>query len=134
MPIPCSQVIYTSNSLQYTAFIVLKHNSQFRSVSVSTYSSIVELVRHVWFFKTDNTIIQTKTNTITPSAHFFLLQWISGKVVVLIAPEWRSGLRHCISVPEVPTTVPGLNPGCITSGCDWESHRAAHNWPSVARV
>jgi hypothetical protein len=25
------------------------------------------------------------------------------------------------------TAVPGLNPGCITSGRDWESHRAA-NW------
>jgi hypothetical protein len=29
------------------------------------------------------------------------------------------------------TTVPGSNPGCITSGCDWESHKAAHNWPIV---
>jgi hypothetical protein len=29
------------------------------------------------------------------------------------------------------TTVPGSNPGCITSGHDWKSHRAAHNWPSV---
>ena len=32
------------------------------------------------------------------------------------------------------TVVPGLNPGCIPSGCDWESHKAAHNWPSVAGV
>ena len=32
------------------------------------------------------------------------------------------------------TTVLCLIPGCITSGCDWESHRAAHKWPSVARV
>jgi hypothetical protein len=32
------------------------------------------------------------------------------------------------------TAVPGSNLGCITSGRDWESHRAAHNWPSVARV
>ena len=24
-------------------------------------------------------------------------------------------------------TVPGSNPGCVTSGCDWESDRAAHN-------
>ena len=29
---------------------------------------------------------------------------------------------------------PGSQPGCITSGCDWESHRAVHNWPSVIRV
>ena len=28
------------------------------------------------------------------------------------------------------TAVLGLNPSCVTSGCDWESHRAAHNWPS----
>ena len=32
------------------------------------------------------------------------------------------------------TTVPGLNPSCITSGCDLKSHRAAHNWPSVVQV
>jgi hypothetical protein len=31
------------------------------------------------------------------------------------------------------TVVPGLNPGCITSGCARESHVAAHNWPSVVR-
>ena len=30
--------------------------------------------------------------------------------------------------------VPGSNPGCIISGRDWESHRAAHNCPSVVRV
>jgi hypothetical protein len=27
----------------------------------------------------------------------------------------------------VPATVPGSSPGCIASGCDWESHRVAHN-------
>jgi hypothetical protein len=32
------------------------------------------------------------------------------------------------------TADPGLIPGCITTGCDWESHRAAHNWPSGVRV
>jgi hypothetical protein len=32
------------------------------------------------------------------------------------------------------TTVLGSNPGCITSGRDWESYRAAHNWPSVVQV
>ena len=32
------------------------------------------------------------------------------------------------------TTVTGSNPGCITSGRDWEAHRAAYNWPSVVRV
>ena len=31
-------------------------------------------------------------------------------------------------------TVHFSNPGCITSGRDWESHRMAHNWPSVVRV
>ena len=29
---------------------------------------------------------------------------------------------------------PGSNPGCITPGYDWVSHRAAHNWPSVIQV
>ena len=47
--------------------------------------------------------------------------------------EWRSGLRHRISVQGV-TAVPGSNPGRITSGRDWESHRAAHNLPSFVRV
>ena len=32
------------------------------------------------------------------------------------------------------TTDPGLIPDCITTGCDWESHRVAHNWPSIVRV
>jgi hypothetical protein len=31
------------------------------------------------------------------------------------------------------TTVPGLNPGCITSGCDLESHWVVHNWHSVVQ-
>ena len=31
-------------------------------------------------------------------------------------------------------TVTGSNPGCITSGRDWESHRVVHNWPNVTRV
>ena len=36
--------------------------------------------------------------------------------------------------PRGVTTVPGSNPGCITSHRDWESHRAARDWPCVARV
>ena len=32
------------------------------------------------------------------------------------------------------TTDPGSIPGFITTGRDWESHRAAHNWPSKVRV
>ena len=32
------------------------------------------------------------------------------------------------------TTDPGSIPGCITTGCDWKSHRVAHHWPSVIRV
>ena len=47
-------------------------------------------------------------------------------------PEWRSGLRHCSA--RGVTTDPGSIPGCIITGCDQESHRAAHNWPSVVRV
>ena len=34
-------------------------------------------------------------------------------------PEWLSARGV--------TAVPGSNPGCITSVCDWESHRALHN-------
>jgi hypothetical protein len=29
------------------------------------------------------------------------------------------------------TTDPGSILGCITTGSDRESHRAAHNWPSI---
>ena len=31
------------------------------------------------------------------------------------------------------TTDPGSIPGCIITGHDWESHRAADNWPNVAQ-
>ena len=31
------------------------------------------------------------------------------------------------------TTDPGSIPGCITTGRDWEYHRAAHNWPSIGK-
>jgi hypothetical protein len=44
-----------------------------------------------------------------------------------------SGLRHCISVLDI-TTDPDLIPGCITTGYNWESHRAAHNRSTVVRV
>ena len=46
-------------------------------------------------------------------------------------PEWRSGLMHCIVGI---TTDLGSIPGCVTAGCDRETHEAAHNWPSVAQV
>ena len=29
------------------------------------------------------------------------------------------------------TTDPGSIPGCITTGCIWESHRVVHNWPNI---
>jgi hypothetical protein len=32
------------------------------------------------------------------------------------------------------TTDPGSIPGCVTTGHDQETHRAAHNWPSIVRV
>ena len=38
-------------------------------------------------------------------------------------PEWRSGLMHCIAIP-----------GSVTDGHDWETHEAAHNWPSIVQV
>ena len=45
--------------------------------------------------------------------------------------QWSKALY--LSARGIPT-VPGSNPGCITFGCDWESHRAAHIWPSAVRV
>ena len=51
----------------------------------------------------------------------------SGAAVV----QWSKALH--LSARGI-TTDPGLIPGCITTGFDWESHRAAHNWPSVVRV
>jgi hypothetical protein len=53
-----------------------------------------------------------------------------------LTPEWSKALRSKalhLSDKGV-TTDPGLFPGCITTGRDWESHRAAHNWPSVVEV
>jgi hypothetical protein len=32
------------------------------------------------------------------------------------------------------TTDPGSILGCITTDCDRETHRVAHNWPSIVRV
>ena len=32
------------------------------------------------------------------------------------------------------TIDPVSHPGCITTGRDLESHRAAYNWPSVVQV
>ena len=46
-------------------------------------------------------------------------------------PEWRSGLRHCISVLEASLQTMAR---FKATSRDWESHRAAHNWPSVDRV
>ncbi|XP_055788361.1 tyrosine-protein phosphatase non-receptor type 18 isoform X1 [Salvelinus fontinalis] len=53
------------------------------------------------------------------------------------APEWRRGLRHCISMPGASLHTlhtHGSIPGCITTGRYWESHGAAHNWPSIVSV
>jgi hypothetical protein len=43
-------------------------------------------------------------------------------------PQWSKALH--LSARGV-TTDPGSIPDCITTGCDWESQRAAHNWTSV---
>jgi hypothetical protein len=58
----------------------------------------------------------------------YIFHWMALKYG---SPEWRSGLRF--SARGV-TIGPGSNPGCITSGSDWESYRAAHIWPSVVRI
>jgi hypothetical protein len=43
-------------------------------------------------------------------------------------PEWRSGLRCCV------TTDHGLITGCIAAGRDRETREATHIWPSVVRL
>ena len=56
---------------------------------------------------------------------------------IRIPPEGSQvarGLRHCITVIEESLGEPGSIPGCITSGRDQESHRVAHNWPSIVQV
>ena len=47
-----------------------------------------------------------------------------GTVLGSRVTQWSKALH--LSARGV-TTVPGSNPGYITSGRDWESHRAAHN-------
>ena len=49
-------------------------------------------------------------------------------------PEWRSGLRHCITVQAVPLEILGLSPGSVAAGHDRETHGVAHNCPSVIRI
>ena len=62
----------------------------------------------------------------------------AGKCLVILGQaagsrvaQWSKALH--LSARGV-TTDPGLIPGCITTGCDWESHRVQHNWPSVIQV
>ena len=49
-------------------------------------------------------------------------------------PGWRSGLRHCIAGLEASLQTWVRSWVCITNCHDWESHKAAHNWPSFVRV
>ena len=32
------------------------------------------------------------------------------------------------------TTDPGSIPVCVAAGCNWDTHEAVHNWPSVVLV
>ena len=48
-------------------------------------------------------------------------------------PEWSSGLRHCIAVLAVPLEILVRVQAVSQQGRALETHRAAHNWPSVVR-
>ena len=78
------------------------------------------------------TSLSRKSNTLigvlkwTPSACLF-------RNIYLWHPEWRSGLMHCIAVFCGVTTAFGRFPGCVTTGCDWESHRDTIG-PASARL
>ena len=66
------------------------------------------------------------------------LSCISLSHTSLIQRGWGSQVaQHSkalhFSARGIPTD-PDSFPGCITTGRDWESHRAAHNWPSVVWV
>jgi hypothetical protein len=50
------------------------------------------------------------------------------------APSGVGVLRHCIAVLAVPLEILGPCPGSVAAGCDWETHGAANNWPSIVRV
>ena len=70
-----------------------------------------------------------------PITNFLLSQsWFPITNYLKWAPEWRSSLRHCISVLEASLQTLVSIPRCITTGCVWDSHRVAHNWTSVVRV
>ena len=57
------------------------------------------------------------------------------KVATLCLDDWGSWVKQWSKALHLSargvTTDPGSIPGCITTGCDWESHRVA---PSVVRV
>uniref|UniRef100_A0A4W5MVF2 Sema domain-containing protein n=1 Tax=Hucho hucho TaxID=62062 RepID=A0A4W5MVF2_9TELE len=50
---------------------------------------------------------------------------------------WDVNKKACVADSPVqresedPLKVCGTGEGCITTGCDWESQRAAHIWPSI---
>jgi hypothetical protein len=63
--------------------------------------------------------------------YFFLLLLLvrrnqKDRIMIRFA-KWRAGESFWMSIW-------GTIPGCITTGCDQESHRAAYNWPSVVRI
>ena len=56
------------------------------------------------------------------------------KVVHYIGNRVPFGMQITSDLYSPSATDPGSIPGCNITSCDWESHRAAHNWPRVVRV
>ena len=61
----------------------------------------------------------------------FWMKPMSLKSHYKILVVWQSKALHLSS--RGITTDAGSIPGCIRTGCDWESHRVAHNWHSVGQ-
>ena len=81
-----------------------------------------------------------KYNSTKKSSTILQLVWINVginrpaiimcSIFIFWGPEWCCGLKALhLNARGITTDTPGSNPGH-----DWESHRAAHNWPTVVQV
>ena len=76
-----------------------------------------------------------------------LMCWSLHSWTIMLQPRSITVLQYCVIGLHVAqrskalhlsargvTTVPGSKPGCITSVCDWQSHKAVYNWPSIGQL